>query len=258
MELGSSRSRSLVTRTSRRRAKTRCLKVRPPEDDEIRRGGGRARALGRRRGRAAAPARPLPARIADRARRPGRHLRAGGRGGDRGSRSRPGSSSGGPPRSRSAGSATTYRGGSTEPRATSSLRSRASSTPRSTSAGRRSCTATSITTTSSGRRAAPLAIDPKPMLGEPEYDVPLLPLEPALLPDAPRRDRAPARRLRRGGARRGADAEVDGDPRRVSSAGRDRGATRARLAVEVPAELLPEVLHRRRPCGVERVVRARS
>ncbi len=29
---------------------------------------------------------------------------------------------------------------------------------------------------------------------------------------------------------------------------------RARLAVEVPAELLPEVLHRRRPCGVEWVV----
>ena len=31
-----------------------------------------------------------------------------------------------------------------------------------------------------------LAIDPKPMLGEPEYDVALVPLEPAPVPDAAR------------------------------------------------------------------------
>ena len=108
------------------------------------------------------------------------------------------------------------------PTGTSSLRWRASSTPRSTSAG---------TTLVHGdfhhhnilRSARGAARD------RPEADArragvrrAVVPLEPAAAPDAPRRDRAPARRVRRGRARRGADAEVDGDPRRLPSAARRR------------------------------------
>ena len=72
----------------------------------IRPGGRRARALGRRRGRAAAPARPVPARIADRA-RAGNDIAELAEDEATRSRSPPGSSSGDRPRSRSAGSATT-------------------------------------------------------------------------------------------------------------------------------------------------------
>ena len=152
-------------------------------------------------------------------------------GGDRGGGRDRTHGSGDRPASRSAGSATTSRAGSTTPRVTSSSRSHASSTPRSKSAARRSCTATSTTTTSSSSARGPVAIDPKPMLGEPEYDVPSFLWNPIPLPDATRRHRAPARCLRRGRARRAADADVGGDPRRLSrrGGGRDRGATRARL-----------------------------
>ena len=49
---------------------------------------------------------------------------------------------------------------------------------------RRSCTATSTTTTSSRSARGPLAIDPKPMLGEPEYDVPSFLWNPLSVPAA--------------------------------------------------------------------------
>ena len=63
-----------------------------------------------------------------------------------------------------------------------------------------------------------LAIDPQPILGEPEYDVvPFLwnPLPIGMRPELTRRA---ARRVRGGRARRGADARLDGDPRLVPAA----------------------------------------
>ena len=76
-----------------------------------------------------------------------------------------------------------------------------------------------------------VAIDPKPMLGEPEYDVPSFLWNPLSYQHAARHDEAPARRVRCGRARRGPDARVGGDPRRLPRRrrGRVRGATRPRL-----------------------------
>ena len=103
----------------------------------------------------------------------------------------------------------------------------------------------------------PLAIDPKPMLGEPEYDVPSYLWNPLFY--RMRRDVTERRlaafaaagldeeRMRIWGVIRGAYLGADEDESAVL-----RGA---RLALEVAAELLPEVLHRRRSRGIQRVVR---
>ena len=107
-----------------------------------------------------------------------------------------------------------------------------------------------------------LAIDPKPMLGEPEYDIPSFlrnPLSYTMTLDVTERRLAG---LRSRGARRGADAQVGRDPLRLPRGRRARGrraaSTRADcvtswlnrsrcrprsapLALQAPAGLMPEL-----------------
>ena len=185
------------------------LKVTPRRTTGDPRGGRRARALGRRRGGPAAPARPARRAHAARARADGTTS---------------------PELAEDEATAIAVATGlklwrpASEPfrwigdhvpwlarraGATSSRRSRASSTRRSTSARTTLVHGDfhhqNILESGGGH----VAIDPKPMLGEPEYDVPSCLWNP--LSYRMRRDvtRAPARRLRRCRARRGADADLD-------------------------------------------------
>ncbi len=192
-----------------------------------RRGGGRARALGGRRSRAAAAARPRPAGTADRACAAGRRHRGAARSDDAtaiavdvaracgGRRTRRSA------RHRRLRSALARECGG----APACAACGASCTPAGRAAARPSSTATSTITTSSAPPRGPLAIDPKPMLGEPEYDVPSFLWNPIPYRMRLERDGSAARCVRSRRPRRGADAEVDGDPRRVP---RSRTRTRSR------------------------------
>jgi len=72
-----------------------------------------------------------------------------------------------------------------------------------------------------------LAIDPKPMLGEPEYDRALVPPESLVLPAEARRDRAAARSVRCRRPRRVANACLECDPRRLPRSRRRRSGGHA-------------------------------
>ena len=216
------------------------------------RGGRRARALGRRRRRAPAAPRPGPAGAADRARAAGRrHLGAPrGRGdGDRGRRRR--RACGGRRRSRSAGSAITCRAGST--RRSAPIRKGASLIPlarelyASLEVGRATLVHGDFhhhNILRAGDRY--LAIDTKAMLGEPEYDIAVVPPESARVDDDRSTSPSGGSPPSPAGPRSGADARVGRDPRRLPRLGRARGRVLRALVAELQWRRPVVAIQRRR------------